>query len=63
MRKIHPIKIELVRRGLNQLDLAEVAGIKPSRLNRILNGRVEPQDCELKSLHRALGVQLHEGPA
>jgi transcriptional regulator with XRE-family HTH domain len=57
MKKIHPFKIEVVRRGLNQLDLAEAAHMNPSRLNRILNGRVEPQEYELKNLRQALGLK------
>ena len=57
MKKIHPFKIEAVRRGINQLDLADAAHMSPSRLNRILNGRAEPQDFELKNLRLALGLR------
>ena len=63
MRKIHPIKLEIVQRGLNQLDVAEAAYISPGRLNRILNGRVEPCDYELKNLRRVLGLGPGEAKA
>jgi len=56
MKKIHPYKLEIVQRGLNQLDVAEAAHMSASRLNRILNGRGEPRDYELKNLRRALGL-------
>jgi len=57
MKIIHPLKLETVRRGLNQLDLAEASHISASRLNRILNGRTKPRDYELKNLAKALGVK------
>ena len=57
MKRIHPFKIEAVKRGINQLDLADAAHMHPGRLTRILNGRAEPQDYELKNLRRGLGLQ------
>ena len=56
MRKIHPLKLEIIQRGLNQLDIADAAHLSASRLNRILNGRAEPRAYELKNLRRALGL-------
>lgn len=60
MRKIHPFKLEAIKRGINQLDLAEAAHMNPSRLNRVLNGRATPKDYELKNLRQALGLKLGE---
>lgn len=52
MVKVHPFKLELIRRRLNQLDVAAETDIHPIRLNRILNGRVEPHEYETKALRR-----------
>ena len=57
MRKISPIKLEIVKRGLVQGDIAHDAGITESRLSRILNGREKPRDFELRNLARALGMK------
>lgn len=57
MRKISPFKLEIVRRGLIQGDVAQAAGLSETRLNRILNGRVLPRDYELKNLSAALGMK------
>ena len=57
MKRIHPLKLEIVRRGLNQLDLAEAWHKSASRLNRILICRTKPRDYELKKLAKALDVK------
>jgi transcriptional regulator with XRE-family HTH domain len=57
-----PLKLELLKRGLIQADIAEKAHLSESRLNRILNGRASAQDYELKNLARALGVPRDELP-
>lgn len=36
------LKAELEKRGMNQLDLAELANISPSAVSRIINGEREP---------------------
>tara|TARA_B100001123_G_scaffold429296_1_gene547575 strand:+ start:1566 stop:1817 length:252 start_codon:yes stop_codon:yes gene_type:complete len=56
MRHISPLKIEIFKRGLVQADVAQDAGISESRLSRILNGRVQPFDYEIKNLAHALGI-------
>ena len=60
MRRISPLKLEIVRRGLVQADIARAAGIGESRLSRILNGRTEINDDEVKSLARVLGIPFRE---
>ena len=62
MRRIHPLKLEIVQRDLNQLDVAEASHMSASRLNRILNGRVKPRDYELKNLAKALGIEREALP-
>ena len=56
MRKITPLKLEIIRRGMFQADVAQTARISETRLSRILNGRTEPREHELKDLAKALGV-------
>lgn len=40
MIQVHPIKIELAKRGETQRTLASAVGISPATLNQVLNGRV-----------------------
>jgi len=54
MRQISHYKVEIVRRGLIQADVARDLGISESRLSRILNGRVEPAKKEVRELDRIL---------
>ena len=61
-RRISPLKLEIVSRGLVQSDVAEEAGLSETRLSRILNGRVEPRDYELKNLARAIGIPKESIP-
>ena len=63
MKRIHPFKIEIVQRGLHQLDVAEKAGLNPTRLNKILNGRTELRDYEERNLRRALGLKQEKKTA
>jgi predicted XRE-type DNA-binding protein len=60
MRRVSPLKIEIVRRGLIQADVAEEAGMSESRLSRIVNGRVKAFDFEVRNLARALGMTKEE---
>ena len=62
MRKVSPIKLEIVRRGLVQGDVAEAAGLSETRLSRILNGRERMRDFEKKNIAKALGVATDELP-
>ncbi len=57
MRHTSPLKMEIVRRGLLQADVAQAVGISESRLSRILNGRTTPRDYELKHLSQVLGLE------
>ena len=63
MRRVSPLKLEIVRRGLVQADIAKAAHMGESRLSRILNGRVQPADHELTNIARALGIRRAELPA
>ncbi len=60
MRRISPLKLEILRQGKIQADVALTAGLTESRLSRILNGRVKPRDYELKNLRQALGINTEE---
>lgn len=59
-RKVSPLKLELVRRGMRQVDVAEKAYLSESRLSRILSGRCRPRDYERKNLAAALGVKTED---
>jgi transcriptional regulator with XRE-family HTH domain len=48
------LKIEVVRQRRSQYEVARAAGIDPTRLNRILNGWVEPRPEELAAVRAAL---------
>lgn len=56
MPRVTPLKLEIVRRGLVQADIAQSAGIHESRFSRIVNGRAKPFDYERKQIARVLGV-------
>ena len=48
------LKIERIRLGLRQFELAAQAGIHPSRLSLIESGRVTPHPDELMRLREVL---------
>lgn len=50
------IRLHRVRRDLRQYQLADAAGIAPTRLCRIERGRTMPNLAELVRLGQALGV-------
>ena len=56
MRKVSSLKVEIVQQGKIQADVAQAAGLTESRLSRIVNGRVQPREYELKNLRQALGL-------
>ena len=60
MRKISELKIELMRRGISQADMAERVGLSESRMSRILNGRVEAREYEIKAIRRVLGLETKD---
>lgn len=55
MRRISPLKLEIIKRGLVQADVAAAAQISESRLSRFLNGRVTIQPEERRRLELVLG--------
>ena len=59
-RRSTPLKVALVERGLVQADIARITDIGETRLSRIVNGRVEPTEYELKNLAKALGLPKEE---
>jgi len=59
-RKVSPLKVLIVSRGLVQADVAQQAGMTESRLSRIINRRTEPREYEVKHLAHALGVGREE---
>tara|TARA_Y100000034_G_C6834487_1_gene376989 strand:+ start:1019 stop:1210 length:192 start_codon:yes stop_codon:yes gene_type:complete len=61
MRQVSPYKIEIVRRGLVQADVARAMTISESRLSRILNGRIEPSGKEKLALEQMLPYLTGQG--
>ena len=59
MKATH-LKMEIVRRGLIQADLARAAGIGESRLSRIVSGRAPAHDHEVAALARVLRMAKEE---
>lgn len=41
MRKIHPLKIEIQKRRIKQIDMCFELGLFPSRINLFLNGSMD----------------------
>ena len=60
--RISPLKLYIIERGLRQVDIAAVAGISETRLNRILNGRSPIREYERKAIARALKLSTEELP-
>ena len=60
MRKILESMVELILRGISQADMAERVGLSESRMSRILNGRVETREYEIKAIRRVLGLETKD---
>ena len=50
------LKIELVRQRRSQYEVARSAGLEPTRLNRILNGWLEPRPDEVSAIRQVLSL-------
>ena len=50
------IKLERIKQGRKQLEIAHVTGIHATRLSKIENGWEKPRPDELASIQRALGI-------
>ena len=61
-RRISPLKLFIIERGLRQVDLALQSGISESRLNRVLNGRSSLREYEHKAIAKVLNVPMEELP-
>ena len=61
-RGVSPLKVEIVRRGLCQVDVAMAAGMSESRLSPLMYRRAKPADFELEKLFNVLGVSREELP-
>ena len=57
------LKIEVVRQRRSQYEVARSAGIDPTRLNRILNGWIEPCPDEIAAVCAALNISPSVGHA
>jgi len=62
MKQVTPLKVELVRRGLVQLDVASQAGISDTRFSRLLNGRATMRNSERRAIAKVLGMTEQELP-
>ena len=60
MNQLSPLKLEIMRQGRIQADVALEAGISESRMSRIINRRVTMQDHERRHLARVLGISRHD---
>lgn len=56
------IKLEIVRQGKSQQKVARQAHIEATRLNRIVNGWLEPRPDEAERIRKALGLNEPESP-
>ena len=61
-RKASELKVEFVKQGLVQADVAIDSGIGETRLSRILNGRIAIREDERTKLARVLGIPAGEVP-
>jgi transcriptional regulator with XRE-family HTH domain len=50
------MKIEAIRQKKSQYEIARAAGVEPTRLNRILNGWIEPRDQEVSAIRAVLNL-------
>jgi transcriptional regulator with XRE-family HTH domain len=60
MRPATPFKLELIRLGIAQVDLAKMTGIAESRVSRLVNGHRRPTRKELSRLNVAMGMDVVE---
>ena len=58
--RLNPIKHAILARGLKQAFVAEESGLSENRLSRIVTGRAQALEKELRSLARVLGVSWEE---
>lgn len=62
MRRASPLKLEILRLGFVQADVAQAAGMSETRLSRIVNGRSKLREYERKHLAQALGIAREDLP-
>lgn len=55
-----PLKIALVERGFRQLELSKFLRIDPSRLSKIVNGWIKPDENTKKEISRFLGKPVED---
>ena len=56
--KMHNLRSAIIERYRTQLAFAAAVGISPTRLNRIINGWLEPTPVERARLAELLGVEI-----
>jgi transcriptional regulator with XRE-family HTH domain len=56
MPRVHPVKVELSRRGLTQRSFASQVGISPDVLGHVLNGHAAPWPA----LRRRIAAELKQ---
>ena len=54
------LKIEIIRLGLNQYELAQKVGIHETRLSQLIHGRARPTAGEKKLISDILGKDENE---
>tara|TARA_Y100000034_G_C6834487_1_gene376988 strand:- start:618 stop:797 length:180 start_codon:yes stop_codon:yes gene_type:complete len=53
-KKVSPLKIQIVRKGIKQIDVAAKTGIAESVLSKILNGRIEGSKEQMADIKLAI---------
>lgn len=60
IRKPTPLKTAIFQRGMLQADIAAEAHISEARLSRLVNGRAQLKEEEIRALARILGMPEQE---
>jgi transcriptional regulator with XRE-family HTH domain len=56
MPRVHPVKVELSKRGMTQRSLADEISVSPGVLSLVLNGRASPWPALRRRVAEALDV-------
>lgn len=60
MPTVHPVKVELAKRGQTQREFAPVVGVGPATLGQVLNGHVASWPALRRRCAEALGCPEDE---
>lgn len=60
MEKNLKLKAEIVKTGMTQYRVSQIAGIHETRLSQIINGRAKPTDLEKQAISQILNKEPEE---